>query len=621
MKPLSLKTLEYWQDHAQNLIQEISAKDQVKSQYFPASQRINNAQQTRRDFVKRAQDLNTPGVPPDRVWWLKVKEMTEKIQEQRELHSFKKQKGFFKRKPTLYGLLNDLLVQKNIDQIFMPGSSGLHHATDLNDKALVDKLLLLGASVDKLEHSKTALHLAASKGHAEIVAALLNAGAYIDAVDAQKKTALHLASSEGHTEIVAALINADANIDAFDAQKKTALHLASSQGHAEIVAALLKAGAHIHALDPQKNTPLHLASSQGHAEIVAALLKAGANIHHVNILQDTALHFAAKAGHTNVMSLLLNRSSDDKDKQNSKLETPLYLAVENRHKAVAQMLIKNQADINLSDSNRWTPLLMSTHKDYAEITRLLIDSGADVNPIALTSPLMQTVHKLQANKHASMTTLLTLARLLSAGADVHFKNIHLETPLSILMRQNEPKYIIFFVYHALMVNKKNLDKTVILTEKQLSQLSKNAQEDHYSENQKALLAWIIGKHFGFKGVRIEADLIKKIELDDLKAIMIFEKSPFAALNKAGDQYDAGNRDEFALSKALPAELMPKIETYLQDPLLHEFKEKIEKEKGEKVIQRAGSLASSRSGDGPAAAASAGGAGIDESEGTGSRPRK
>ena len=85
MKPLSLKTLEYWQDHAQNLIQEISAKDQVKSQYFPASQRINNAQQTRRDFVKRAQDLNTPDVPPDRVWWLKVKEMTEKIQEQREL--------------------------------------------------------------------------------------------------------------------------------------------------------------------------------------------------------------------------------------------------------------------------------------------------------------------------------------------------------------------------------------------------------------------------------------------------------------------------------------------------------------------------------------------------------
>lgn len=60
---------------------------------------------------------------------------------------------------------------------------------------------------------RTALHVAASTGHATIISALLSGGALCDAVDAGGDNALHVAGREGHANAARALL-ADSEIDA-----------------------------------------------------------------------------------------------------------------------------------------------------------------------------------------------------------------------------------------------------------------------------------------------------------------------------------------------------------------------------------------------------------------------
>lgn len=58
------------------------------------------------------------------------------------------------------------------------------------------------------------------------------------------QTALHLAAARGHSEVVEELVSADL-IDLSDEQGLSALHLAAQGRHSQTVETLLKHGAHI----------------------------------------------------------------------------------------------------------------------------------------------------------------------------------------------------------------------------------------------------------------------------------------------------------------------------------------------------------------------------------------
>ncbi len=80
-------------------------------------------------------------------------------------------------------------------------------------------------------------------GHQPVVEALLHRGADIGAKDLNQLTALHLAASRGHVDVVRALLESERmTADIFSqasAEGLTVLHLASKEGHAEVVDALL----------------------------------------------------------------------------------------------------------------------------------------------------------------------------------------------------------------------------------------------------------------------------------------------------------------------------------------------------------------------------------------------
>lgn len=116
-----------------------------------------------------------------------------------------------------------------------------------NGNATVVRALLTGGvdnvSLLQLAHERVTSHVAEAAGYA----APFNPTAphnYAD-VNARERwyghTALMIAAAEGHAEVVRLLIDAGADIDAVDAEGSTALWLARSNGHLDVAAALAQA--------------------------------------------------------------------------------------------------------------------------------------------------------------------------------------------------------------------------------------------------------------------------------------------------------------------------------------------------------------------------------------------
>ena len=116
----------------------------------------------------------------------------------------------------------------------------------------------------------------------EVVRALLDASAGVDAASNAGNTALIFASDKGHIEVVHLILSVGVNVDAANNVGDTALILASGKGHVEVARALLAADAGMDAANGQGFTALILASNYGHVEVVRALLSVGASKHFVS---------------------------------------------------------------------------------------------------------------------------------------------------------------------------------------------------------------------------------------------------------------------------------------------------------------------------------------------------
>ncbi|SBV92635.1 membrane hypothetical protein [uncultured delta proteobacterium] len=119
----------------------------------------------------------------------------------------------------------------------------------------------------------SALHVATTRGTAEVMQALLAAGAHIDHKDDTGQTALHMAAMRGNTEAVKLLLEKGANVSIQDGLGMTPLHRAALAGNEKACSLLLAAGAPVDAADTEGRTPLELAVNMGGGPTVAALLE------------------------------------------------------------------------------------------------------------------------------------------------------------------------------------------------------------------------------------------------------------------------------------------------------------------------------------------------------------
>lgn len=123
------------------------------------------------------------------------------------------------------------------------------------------------------------LHLAASYGMADVVEALLDAGAGINAIGvSDRETPLHVAIDNGELAIAEILIGRGANIEARNKAGLRPLHKAAATGRIQAVQWLLKQNAFPNARANDGSTPMSLATAGNAKQIVDALKAAGGTL-------------------------------------------------------------------------------------------------------------------------------------------------------------------------------------------------------------------------------------------------------------------------------------------------------------------------------------------------------
>ena len=227
----------------------------------------------------------------------------------------------------------------------------------------------------------TALHIASSKGHLNIVKTLVAKGAHQNQIDDEGMTPLHHAAKADHTLVAEFLTFRGADINKQqDDVNKTALHLAVDNDNLRLVKFLLSEGADPNFQDAAKLSPLHTASEKGFEDIARELLRHGAR---VNWKKDPspALQLTVEKNHLTIVEMLLEHKAhvDRRDKQKN---TALHIAVKHGHFDIAQLLADNQASVNKPDKDGLTALHLAMrhrNKDLAfKLADLLLSMEAIV---------------------------------------------------------------------------------------------------------------------------------------------------------------------------------------------------------------------------------------------------
>ncbi|XP_010285580.1 PREDICTED: ankyrin repeat domain-containing protein 6 isoform X1 [Phaethon lepturus] len=234
----------------------------------------------------------------------------------------------------------------------------------------VVQLINKGAKVAVTKHGRTALHLAAHKGHLHVVQVLLKAGCDLDIQDDGDQTALHRAAVVGNTDVIATLIQEGCALDRQDKDGNPALHEACWHGFSQSAKVLVKAGANVLAKNKAGNTPLHLACQNSHSQSTRVLLLGGSRADLKNNAGDTCLHVAARYNHLPIVRVLLSAFCSVHEK-NQAGDTALHVAAALNHRKVVKLLLEAGADTSVVNNAGQTPLEVARQHNNPEVALLL----------------------------------------------------------------------------------------------------------------------------------------------------------------------------------------------------------------------------------------------------------
>ena len=150
----------------------------------------------------------------------------------------------------------------------------------------------------------TALHLAVSWYHVDILGLLIGAGANIDATDRLERTPLHYTALSGEYTAAECLLEAGATVDLEDHFEETALDISLSRKHYGLAVLLLEHGAW-----PKRTrlqTSLYAAAMYGSAEMIEKLVDAGADPLKKETSGESAYHFAEYAENKETAKMILS---------------------------------------------------------------------------------------------------------------------------------------------------------------------------------------------------------------------------------------------------------------------------------------------------------------------------
>ncbi|KAJ7332662.1 hypothetical protein JRQ81_014842 [Phrynocephalus forsythii] len=290
-------------------------------------------------------------------------------------------------------LKNGVLVDAKDEK----GQTALGYAVSRGLEKTIKVLLEAGANIDSnilvlaftsnnqsvfrllLEYSKglspdtmvSTLFKAVQKDLHGIVAALIQRGADVSALNEIQYTPLLVACEMGKTESAKVLIENGASLNDKTPDASSALHLAVQAGATSIVKMLLHKGMDPNITGPGDQRPLHVAALHNKGALIDLLIEGGAKIDLVTKELLTPLHIASYKGHIDVAQKLLQHKANVtvKGKQS---KTPLHLAAESGYPAMVELLLDSNADPNITDKEKKTPLHLATIGGHLDTVKALL---------------------------------------------------------------------------------------------------------------------------------------------------------------------------------------------------------------------------------------------------------
>ena len=314
------------------------------------------------------------------------------------------------------------------------------------DKKLLLSVLDSGMDCDTVfhdgGHDRPAIFLVVERGHVELVEILCVRGCSLSTMDTTGLTPLHLAASKGYADIVLILLNYRAQVNTPSTRGgNTPLHFAAAGNHHQVVQLLIEQGAEVNQQNLKGMTSLMYAANRGYLKTAETLVEHGADPGIVDNDGNTALLFHCSSVSVNAeMVDMLATSPMLINKSNKQGYSPVLQVATSHsrqtHKAL-HMMTRLGADLGMTTLLGDTPLhIVCKVKDWVS-AQILIRAGAKLDQQNYIGEIPLLLVLKQDN--------LPLAGLMRAGgaqciiAPEFYRGLSLEAKMWLIEQQKKTK--------------------------------------------------------------------------------------------------------------------------------------------------------------------------------------
>ncbi|KAF2909838.1 ankyrin repeat-containing protein At5g02620 [Oryza sativa Japonica Group] len=260
----------------------------------------------------------------------------------------------------------------------------------------------------------TVLHVAAEKGHIELIKELyhrfIKDNNFLSRRNSALNTPLHCAAREGHTGTVTTLVHlAQDRVENImgcqNTAGDTALHLAARHGHGATVEALVAAHAKATELNKVGVSPLYLAVMSRSVPAVRAIVTTCSDASAVGPSSQNALH-AAVFRSLEMVHLLLQWKPELASQVDCNGSTPLHFAASDGNSKIIRAIMATAppGTVYMKDSDGLSALHVAAKLGHADVVKQLI--GIRPDAVELRDSHGETfVHSAVREKRSSIVSL------------------------------------------------------------------------------------------------------------------------------------------------------------------------------------------------------------------------